>query len=152
MKSVLISTHPVWCREIIRGLKTLELKKSYPKVGGQFKCYIYCTLNGSNELFRDVLRGDVALWNREKWADKKGNVIGEFVCDYIMRHCEMANADLAERPSRVSREKIYEYSNGKEVYGWHISNLKIYDTPKPLSEFGLTRAPQSWCYVEGGEG
>lgn len=62
-------------------------------------------------------------------------------------------------------------------YGWHISNLKIYDTPRELSEFRrackndwycescamyreheeicgnaslrLRRPPQSWCYVEG---
>ena len=71
------------------------------------------------------------------------------------------------------------------LYGWHISNLKIYDEPKELSEFYkkdfeealsnwedlfsigtpkgcvveyppepkeedyiLTKAPQSWCYVE----
>ena len=33
-------------------------------------------------------------------------------------------------------------------YGWHISDLKIYDTPKELSDFGLKRPPQSWCYVE----
>lgn len=36
----------------------------------------------------------------------------------------------------------------KPFYGWHISDLKIYDKPKELSEFGLKRAPQSWCYVE----
>lgn len=58
-------------------------------------------------------------------------------------------------------------------YAWNIDNLKIYDKPKELSEFKvydkaydnlgafgwafgyvekyhpLTRAPQSWCYVEG---
>lgn len=65
------------------------------------------------------------------------------------------------------------YGNGKPLYGWHISNLVIYDKPKELSEFSkynntyniydnalgwafdgklksikITRPPQSWCYVE----
>ena len=62
-------------------------------------------------------------------------VIGEFTCDYILRFCHMANADIAERPSCVRREEIFEYSCGKEVFGWHISYLKIYDKPKKLSEF-----------------
>ena len=54
------------------------------------------------------------------------------------------------------------------MYGWHISNLKIYDAPRELTSFVkplvlgkvqsytwyvdkeryLKRAPQSWCYVE----
>lgn len=56
-------------------------------------------------------------------------------------------------------------------YGWHISDLVIYDKPKELSEFRsynvkasidesgypmptheITRPPQSWCYVEELEG
>ena len=28
------------------------------------------------------------------------------------------------------------------------SDLVIFDKPKELSDFGLNRAPQSWCYVE----
>lgn len=65
--------------------------------------------------------------------------------------------------------EIMEYlGNGKQGYGWHISNLMIYDKPKELSDFhqacapciyykwcakskcpdALKKAPQSWCYVE----
>lgn len=36
-----------------------------------------------------------------------GKVIGEFVCDYILQRCEMANADIAEQQSCVRREDIY---------------------------------------------
>ncbi len=38
-------------------------------------------------------------------------------------------------------------------YTLHISNLKVYENPKELSDFTnlqgekITRAPQSWCYV-----
>lgn len=62
----------------------------------------------------------------------------------------------------------WTFENG---YAWHIDNLKIYDKPKELSKFDrpeidlttdetgsavcpiyaykkLTKAPQSWCYVQ----
>ena len=35
----------------------------------------------------------------------------------------------------LSAEEMYEYSNGKLLYGWHITAPKLYDTPKELSEF-----------------
>ena len=34
---------------------------------------------------------------------------------------------------------LEEYGKGKTLYGWHISNLKIYDRPKELSEFKKTK-------------
>ena len=37
--------------------------------------------------------------------------------------------------------------SGMIGYAWHISDLEIFDEPKKLSDFGLKRAPQSWCYV-----
>lgn len=179
-KAVMISIRPKWCEKIIIGRKTMELRKSVPKLEVPFKCYIYCTsghpyisVKGGN-LDRDTVRiNTVGRCN--------GKVIGEFVCDYILQRCEMANADIAEQQSCVRREDIYfKYSEeGKHyIYGWHISNLKIYDTPKELIEFhtwkkckscsksgyestaciydencmipaAITKAPQSWCYVEG---
>lgn len=62
----------------------------------------------------------------------------------------------------LAEKEFRYYAFGREaMYGWHISNLKIYDSPKQLSEFTglrtkrdsmelymLERPPQSWCYVE----
>ena len=178
-KAVMISIRPEWCEKIIIGRKTMELRKSVPKLEVPFKCYIYCTsghpyisVKGGN-LDRDTVRTNTV-------GRCNGKVIGEFVCDYILQRCEMANADIAEQQSCVRREYIYfKYSEeGKHyIYGWHISGLKIYDTPKELTEFhtwkkckscsksgyestaciydencmvpvAITKAPQSWCYVE----
>lgn len=168
MKAVLISLRPKWGKLIYKFLrwdnrrplykKRLELRKSKPNCELPFKAYIYCT------------KDNTALVPSRIWwkADKTGfqhilncKVIGEFVCDYILGSCEMANADMAEQMSCVSREDILKYSNGKEVFGWHISDPVIYDKPKELSEFTglrktkfgyepikITRPPQSWCYVE----
>lgn len=66
---------------------------------------------------------------------------------------------------------LINYGKGNPLYGLHISQLKIYDEPKELSDFWtikyankkggcsdcdikpgcikhITRPPQSWCYVE----
>ena len=162
-KAVMLSIRPEWCAKIIIGRKTMELRKSVPKLEVPFKCYIYCTsghpyiaVKGEN-LDRDTVRTNTI-------GRCNGKVIGEFVCDYILQRCEMANADIAEQQSCVRREDIYfKYSEeGKHyIYGWHISGLKIYDMPRDLSEFTglrtfkggfelrkIDRPPQSWCYVE----
>nr|DAS70919.1 MAG TPA: hypothetical protein [Caudoviricetes sp.] len=136
-KAVLISIRSKWCEKIASGNKTIEVRKTRPKIDTPFKCYIYCTsghpyisVKGGN-LDRDTVRTNTV-------GRCNGKVIGEFVCDYILQRCEMANADIAEQQSCVRREDIYfKYSEeGKHyIYGWHISNLKIYDAPKKLGEF-----------------
>ena len=135
--AIVISIRPDWCDYIRDGRKTLELRKSQPKQEPPFTCYIY----QSGEY--------VPAYNQSRYAGcyQPGAVIGEFTCDYILRHCEMANADLAEQRSMMKRENILKYAKRGEVYGWHIKDLVIFPTPKPLREFGLRRAPQSWCYV-----
>ena len=139
MKSVLLSIKPKYCALIASEKKTVEVRKTVPKIETPFKCYIYCTLQGSNEFFQNLKNclGEyeaLSKWNREAWGIKKGKVIGEFICDGIISHCEMANADIAEQQGRIKREELLSYSNGKELYGWHISNLVIYDKQKELNE------------------
>lgn len=137
MKSVLISIKPKYCELIANGKKTVEVRKNRPKLDIPFKCYIYCTKHGYSREEAEEIFG--CCWN--------GKVIGEFLCDGIISHCEMANADIAEQQGKIKREDLFKYANGKELYGWHISDLKIYDKPKELSEFGLKKTFQSWGYV-----
>ena len=185
MKSVMISINPKWCELIASGEKTIEVRKTKPRLETPFKCYIYCTLTGSNEFFKDVLNGNVAAWNLGKWGERKGNVIGEFVCENTQTYVaddfvgdEMPDGTIRDKPVEgeyaywipyqdrtcLSYTDILEYGKGRTLYGWHISNLKLYDKPKELSEFRrpckpgcnaicnigcpevLGRPPQSWCY------
>lgn len=173
-KAVMLSIRPKWCEKIVNGDKTIEVRKTRPKMDTPFKCYIYCTLQGCNEFFRVDLGGDVAKWNRGKWADRKGNVIGEFICDRIYELAPLNHApDDVEKQACLTREEIVNYLKGTG-YGWHISDLRIYDAPRELREFErpyecnecdakwasecnacheegkIKRAPQSWCYVDGG--
>lgn len=40
MKSVMLSIRPTWCEEIASGEKTIEVRKTKPKLETPFKCYI----------------------------------------------------------------------------------------------------------------
>ena len=164
MKSVLISIQPKWCELIASGKKTVEVRKTCPKLETPFKVNIYCTQG----LFKDL-----GVIGNEMYQ-KRMKVIGEFVCDKIVEF-ENSIYDEALRET-VARSCVPMYDLlvylGKQDYGfgWHISDLVIYDQPKELSEFcsydarirvgenfypmpthEITRPPQSWCYVKGGE-
>lgn len=205
MKSVLISIKSKYCELIASGKKTVEIRKTRPKLETPFKCYIYCTkpskkhqtvcgcmaLN-SDELYRhpkygikygnsiELMLCDEGEYSKDNFLN--GKVIGEFICDEISRYTEkdlfygmdeISNSGI-ENYSCVDIDSLLEYKGKKEyIYGWHISNLVIYDKPKKISDFqkpcnhyndcstckrfdrkdyacicGITRPPQSWCYVE----
>ena len=167
-KAIMLSIRPKWCEKIVNGNKTIEVRKTRPKMNTPFKCYIYCTLQGCTEFFRVDPGRDVAKWNRGKWADRKGKVIGEFTCDRIYELAPLNHApDDTEKQACLTREEIVNYLKGTG-YGWHITDLRIYDALKCLFEFWAERlcrrepsvfgcgeccdcdkrAPQSWCYVE----
>lgn len=159
MKSVLISIQPKWCELIASGKKTIEVRKNRPRLETPFKCYIYCTYGQGLIEYHDSDYPNMLLDQKVSkdsiWGNCcNGKVIGEFVCELIL-DMYPPFGNKTEGTCLEARE-MYEYAGGygwvrRPLCGWFISNLEIYDTPKELSEFGLTRAPQSWCYVEGGE-
>lgn len=124
MKSVLISIRPEWVEKIASGKKTIEVRKTAPKEV-PFKAYIYCSYGDMKTNY--YLKG-------------RGEVIGEFICDKVYKwgydYCDGVDIDddlIVD--TCLDRENINIYAKGKTLYGWHISNLKIYDKPKELSEF-----------------
>ena len=139
-KAVLISVQPKWCELIANGNKTVEVRKTRPKLETPFKVYIYCTLQGSNEFFQALKNSlgeyeALSKWNRENWEFKKGKVIGEFVCDEIIV-AELGHyCNIPCKEAQLDILDLMDYADEKTVYGWHISNLVIYDKPKELSEF-----------------
>lgn len=184
-KAVLISIRPYWVflsiAKImgwnIRQEKTVEVRKNYPKAENWNKvAKIYCSKDKRS--FSKIPREYQPLMERFL-----GKVIGEFVCDSIdtvdvidtalMRYLRInGKADMFfVQKSCLDVDVLYKYLLRSTGYGWHISQLMIYDKPKELSAFGtkhrcnlsekcteqgflcagyckLTRPPQSWCYVE----
>ena len=165
MIAVLISIRPKWCEKIISGEKTIEVRKTRPKMDKPFRGYIYRT------------KGTVPHIINGKWVQMEvgGTIIAEFTCDriyelemrspggsyYVKGEDQPTTNDVA-RHSCLTLWDMHEYLQAGKGYGWHISNLRIYDHPRDLwefaglqreTEFGLapkpiTRPPQSWRYVE----
>lgn len=194
MKSVLISTRPKLVEKICHKIgedetgkaiyeKRIEVRKTAPQEV-PFKCYIYET-KGQYVKFTHGAH--------TKYGYGRGKVIGEFICDKVI--CSQAYFDSQGKnhltnvfPDDIKKTcldeyDLWDYIAGKAVkanqmydgYLWHISDLKIYDKPKELSEFCIpckvscencknplyfecwceekgkkivTRPPLSWCYVE----
>ncbi len=155
MKSVLISIRPRWCELIANGEKTIEVRKTRTKIETPFKCYIYCTKDAKdtdrlwilNEQRRTEYGGLAAVCanleeNPAAHRIGNGQVIGEFVCDEIFPIRVFENGTIQDymfhrmEKSCVPYEDIANYiGNDRGGYGWHISDLKIYDKPRELSEF-----------------
>lgn len=175
-KAVLISIQPKWCELIASGKKTVEVRKTRPKLETPFKVYIYCT------------KDEPMYYSGEKFVCSNGEfgngkIIGEFTC-YNITYLGNVSTDSWERlqgnthkylknlvlhGACLKEHDLLEYG-GK--YAWHISDLLIYDEPKALGEFfyacdkakgtdcsvcvdrrenkckAITRPPRSWCYVE----
>ena len=163
-EAVLISIRPEWCKKILSGEKTVEIRKTRPALMLEpFKVYIYCTATWSGNLFTDILIWNKDEWNRWKYLKRLGRVIGEFTCskvDVVQRrgagdnfdycylspnvysslielgHDDVVAAALAVKNSRVPEAELNAYGKyAPNLFAWHISDLKIYDKPKELDEF-----------------
>jgi len=125
MQSVILSIRPHWCREIIALRKYVEVRKSHPNTNGEFRVYLYETKQG------------------------RGAVVGECVCWFMEKVAQRDYSVSMVAGSCLTSGQISEYAKGKPIYGWYVAQVIEYEAPKPLSEFGLQRAPQSWCYIRG---
>ena len=186
-KAVLISIRPKWCELIASGKKTIEVRKTVPKIETPFKCYIYCTKFHPGDPDSMInLKGRKSFFMPQSCM-----VIGHFVCDRIIEWHYVPDPDESADPGSMAYDVLTvdgeatgleyddfeDYGKGTPLYGWHISDLVIYDEPKKLNDFmrkpcdfaascgacghakwsghrfdgcelSVTRPPQSWCYVE----
>ncbi len=146
MKSVLISIRPQWVEKIANGEKTIEVRKTAPKEV-PFKCYIYCSKDNANEIVllknykNRFIFGDYRNADGHFYTIANGKVIGEFICNnvdkYTFSHyeAEYRVTHVEQDATCLNQPELIRYGKGNPLYGWHISNLKIYDKPKELSEF-----------------
>lgn len=50
--------------------------------------------------------------------------------------------------SCLTYKQLFDYLYPKSGTALHICDLEIFDKPKTLADYGLKRAPQSWCYAK----
>lgn len=155
MKSIMTSVTPYLCGKIASRKCKILVRKSVPKEV-PFKAFIYCTKSNKYLLDRDS-DGSMFCWDKkehhypfkyEKDHEElfNGKVIGEFICnkvdeykyDYGCGYYPGDGVDIDDDTileTAIDREDINIYAKGKTLYGWYISDLRIYDRPKELSEF-----------------
>lgn len=142
-KAVMLSIRPKWVEKIASGEKTIEVRKTKPKLETPFKCYIYCTL--PKYPHEDFIATDYPM----PQFYGGGKVVGEFTCDQIIdawwdyvpdaitREVTGGNLEALDGIG-MTDEELFSYvgdSMRGHCYGWHISDLRIYDAPKKLGEF-----------------
>lgn len=177
-----MSIKPQHVANILNGLKTIEVRKKFPKdyVGW---VYIYVTKalpHLSKTYVGDYEVYDDTQWDKE-WLDLNGKVVARFWCDKVKSVWKTTTSiwtygsdlepnfykesclndielDRYFKPTKLGFGKAYGYAI-------HITKLEIFDKPKEIGEFEtrywnsknpferdnvyeLTRAPQSWCYIE----
>lgn len=153
MRAILLPIHPQHCNNILSGKKLVEIRKTKPKLETPFKCYIYQTKTKRKGFLSEY---DTAIIKREgNVVDGSQMVIGEFICTQVEKFTVGSlRCDYIEKLACLSFEEIIDYFykpeelDGNHVkfgYAWHISNLKIYDEPKPLSDF----TKFGYCHVGG---
>lgn len=150
MKSIILSCTPAECEKIVNGDMSILVRKKVPKET-PFKVYIYCAKSDKYLLDRDS-DSSMFCWDKkehhypfkyEKDHEElfNGKVIGSFVCDkvdkYTFSHyeAEYRVTHVEQDAMCLNQPELIRYGKGKPLYGWHISDLKIFDEPKKLSEF-----------------
>lgn len=175
MRKVLASLKPYYYYLVGEGIKEIEVRKDMPKASDWNKEVLFY-------MSKDVKSfAKIPKELQEKYRKHFGKVGMHIVCDevYELKYDYCDGVDIDDDlllDTCLDREDINIYAKGKPLYGWHISDLKIYDKPKELREFkrwdrteenapcahtkwlypdckdckacNLTRPPQSYMYVE----
>lgn len=146
MKSVLRSIKPYWFFLVCEGKKTIEVGKDYPKAADWDRTVeLYCSkdMKSFNRIPKEY---------QEKYRKYLGKVGARFICDKVdmslvgyIGH-EPCYWDILDG-SWLTKDEIMNYGKWKPLYGWRISDLKIYDKPKELSEL-YRPCPDKYQYCE----
>lgn len=122
MKSLLLSIKPEYVERILQGTKRFEYRKRLAQEPVD-AIYIYSTT--------PVMK-----------------VVGMVK---VLGHLEMSPSALWEKTKAqagISRAKYREYfRNCKKAYAYQLGDVLIFDTPRDLSDFGISTAPQSFVYI-----
>lgn len=206
MKAVLRSVKPYWLYLILTGKKTVEIGKSCPQAKDWNKVVeLYCSKDMRS--FNRIPEEDKE-WMRKYLGKVACRFVCDWISEYESNFSSACDGEIREvfydpddneRIAPIIAEvgdkcglmwracmswkelRTYMGDDPKTLYAWHISQLKIYNEPKELSEFvtdrgkdycdgcgvawescngdyhctqkhcdgyHLSRAPQSYMYVE----
>ena len=119
-----------------KAIKKLEIRKSIPK---DFTGTVFEYISATN--FEKDLQ-EIPKEDREFFSKFKGKVGLEFTLNAVDEFKVFENGTVQYwnyydlEKSCLTYDEISNYVGRNKIgYAWHIEDLKIYDTPKELSEF-----------------
>lgn len=140
MKKILLPVRPKYCKLIFNCEKTIEVRKTAPKLETPFEVLVYQTkIKFKVRNWQENFQSMVFTPNGGA-EDGNGKVIGSFVCDYVapIAYSMDGIADFIDcKSSCLSPTDFINYGKGKPLYGWHITEPKLFDKPKDITEFAL---------------
>lgn len=131
MKTIVLNISPIEVMNIASGWQNFLHRDYFPKITPPFKCLIYCRNKRPLIAVADYLYcvywktevRELSGYSRKAAEDAfdlmNGKICGEFVCD--------------------GYKKITDLS--WDIFEWAISNVKMYDVPQEIKEFGIKKAP-----------
>lgn len=143
MNKILMSIKPQWSAKIFNGEKTVEVRRTRPKLEPPFEVLVYET---KGQFIKSV-KGACTTYGYGR-----GKVIGSFVCDKTYdffpwgagvgctdKNETLLPPEIVVKETCLTEQQIIDYlENGNgtfEGYGWHITDLKLFDKPRELGEF-----------------
>lgn len=121
-KTIVISINPKHVKNIINGTKKYE----------------YRTRAAKQDVNKIIIYETIPV--------KKIVAEAEIVEVLVMKPNDLWNE--TKELSGITKEFFDKYFKNKKVaYAYRLGNVKVYDEPKELVEFGLKSAPQSYAYV-----
>lgn len=157
MKAIIQSYSPEEVERIARGEQTVKVCKTSPK-DTPFRVYMYCMKDGMDVygnakryvmdtlhiLNENAAKAFEETTGLSKW---NGKVVGDYVCERVdnivpsasryMINNDIAYTNKVAKGSCLYFNDLKKYLGNKVGRALHISDLKIYDEPKPLNSFKI---------------
>ena len=171
----MLSIKPKWVAKILKGEKTIEIRKTMPKCELPIDVYIYCTKEEpyikfiDNKLYR---MSDTTGRRKDELKEDNSYLNGKVVAKFTLKEIYTYNIqdentwldrgfdEVVRKQMGLTLNELHIYAGDNIFYGWKIDDLEIYDKPKKLGEFmhfiktidlclvPLEKAPQSFAYIE----
>ncbi len=123
MSTMLLSIKPKYAKIILEGKKQYEFRKSKPK----------------SEVDRIIFYA----------SSPQKQVVGEAAIERIIEGTPKDIWEIAKTAAGITKKIYYSYYEGKDkAIAYKLKDVIIYETPKALSDYGISQAPQSFIYLD----
>ena len=123
MPTMLLSIKPKYAKAILEGKKQYEFRKNKPR-DGVTRIIFYA-------------------------SSHQKQVVGEAIIDEILEGTPKEIWEITKTAAGITKELYFSYYARKDkAIAYKLKDVVVYDTPKELSDFGISRAPQSFVYLD----